>query len=267
MGRIHGRVGGTGVKTGYEKELNRVVLHIDLVRAYEEDYRIHMLRKNTIPGLLDIAGCGVDGNSRYSYTVTGLETMKSRFEKTMIKKEDMLCFVNRLLEVVQSVKRYMLNPDGLLLYPEFMFYGDDTWYFCYVPGRKKSLGEAFHVITEYFVRKLDYEDTEGIMLAYELHKATLQENYSLEKIMDEYRVHEELRYSERETKIEEESLHEDNLFSLGEEYEPIEDVETIREMGRWNPLKRTADRLKKSKWGNWKDLILETDRQDGEEPL
>ena len=113
--------------------------------------------------------------------------MKSLFEASVIKKEDMLGFVNRLMEVVKALRRFMLNPDGLLLYPEFIFYGENTWYFCYLPGRKKSLCEAFHVITEYFVRKLDYEDTEGIMLAYELHKATLQENYDLEKIMDEYR--------------------------------------------------------------------------------
>lgn len=261
------------MKTGYEKELNRVSLHIDIPRLYEENYQIHMLRENKIPGLLEISGCGMDGKSRYSYIVTGLMSMKSVYEAASIKKEDMLCFVNRLMEVVKALRRFMLNPDGLLLYPEFMFYGEETWFFCYLPGRKKSLCEAFHVITEYFVRKLDYEDTEGIMLSYELHKATLQENYDLEKIMDDYRLHEEKRHStELKSEMVRESetrLPQENLFSLEEEaYEPVADVETIREMGgRWKPWKKTADRLKKARWGSWKDLILETDGQEGEELL
>ena len=259
------------MKTGYEKELNRVSLHIDIPRLYEEDYQIHMLRENKIPGLLEIAGCGMDGKSRYSYTVTGLLSMKSLFEASVIKKEDMLGFVNRLMEVVKALRRFMLNPDGLLLYPEFIFYGENTWYFCYLPGRKKSLCEAFHVITEYFVRKLDYEDTEGIMLSYELHKATLQENYDLEKIMDEYRIHEEKRRGPEpvnaDTPEDGEQLSRENLFSLEEEeYEPVADVETIREMGgHWSPWKKTADRLKKTKWGSWKDLILETDGKEEED--
>lgn len=259
------------MKTGYEKELNKVCLHIDLPQVYEEDYQIHMLKENEIPGLLDITGCGIDQKSRYSYVVTGMISMKTMFEAAPIKQEDMILFVNRLMEVVKSLRRYMLSPDGLMLYPEFMFFGGDTWHFCYLPSRKKPLCEAFHVITEYFVKKLDYEETEGILLAYEIHKATLQENYDLEKIIDEYREHEEKRREGEGIRMTEGNgnMPEENLFSLEEEeYVQTPDVETIREIGgHWKPWKRAADKLKKGRWGNWKDLILETDGQQDEEPL
>lgn len=263
------------MKTEYEKGLNQVCLHIDLPRIYEEDYRIHMLRENQIPGLLKVTGCGVDGKSRYSYDVTGMMSMKAKFQTSAIKKADMLLFANRLMEVVKTVRRYMLNPDGLLLYPEFMFYGEENWHFCYLPGKKKALCEAFHVVTEYFVKKLDYEETAGIILAYELHKATLQDNYDLEKVLNEYRQHEEER-GEREGRSVERKVTEgkeygmgENLFSLEEEeYEVTRDVETLRETGgKWNPWKRSASKLKKGKWGSWKDLILETDGQKEENPL
>lgn len=259
------------MKAGYEKELNRVCLHIDLPRLYEEDYQIHMLRENKISGLLEITGCGMNGKSRYSYVVTGMVSMKTMFEASAIKKEDMLAFVNRLIEVVKLLTHYMLNPDGLLLYPEFVFWGENNWFFCYLPGRKKPLCEAFHVMTEYFVKRLDYEETGGILLAYELHKATLQENYDLEKILSEYRMHEEKRNNNDASKINEgeETLQEDNIFSVNEEeYEQAGDVETVREMGGWlGSWKKTAVRLKKKRWGNWKDLILETDGHETEKPL
>ena len=126
------------MKTGYEKELNRVFLHVDLSRLYEEDYQIHMMRKNNISGLLEVTGCGMNGKSRYSYAVTGMVSMKTIFETSVIKKKDMLTFVNRLIEVVKLLGSYMLNPDGLLLYPEFVFFGEDNWFFCYLPGRKET---------------------------------------------------------------------------------------------------------------------------------
>ncbi|MCI6467391.1 MULTISPECIES: DUF6382 domain-containing protein [Faecalicatena] len=259
------------MKTGYEKELNKVCLHIDLPQGYEEDYQIHMLTENNIPGLLDITGCGIDQKSRYSYVVTGMISMKTMFETAPIKKDDMILFVNRLMEVVKSLRRYMLSPDSLLLYPEFMFFGSGTWHFCYLPARKKPLCEAFHIITEYFVKKLDYEETEGILLAYEIHKATLQENYDLEKIMDEYREHEEKRRGEERNEMIEETggIPDDHLFSLEEEeYVQTPDVETIREIGgHWKPWKKAADKLKKGRWGNWRDLILETDGQQDNDPL
>lgn len=274
------------MKTGYEKGLNKVCLHIDLAHTYEEDYKIHMLKENDIPGLLEITGCGIDGKSRYSYEVTGMISMKAKFKDIPIRQTDILHFVNRLMEVVKTLKCYMLSPDGLLLYPEFMFFGEGTWHFCYLPVRKKPLCEAFHIITEYFVKKLDYEDTEGIMLAFEIHKATLQDNYDLDKIMSEYKAHEEKRRegnagkmpAEKEQTeeltgtsgtIERADAMQEHIFSLEEEeYVTTPDVQTIREMGvRWNPWRKTADKLKKSRWGSWKDLILETDGQQGEEPL
>lgn len=257
------------MKTGYEKGLNNVCLHIDLDHVYEEDYKIHMLKENNIPGLLEITGCGMDGKSRYSYGVTGLVSMKSKFKDTPIKQTDMLHFVNRLMEVVKSLRRYMLSPDGLLLYPEFMFFGDRTWHFCYLPVRKKPLCEAFHIITEYFIKRLDYEDTEGIMLSYEIHKATLQDNYDLEKIIANYKAHEEKRREGKTDtmKDEPEDITQEHIFSLEEEeYVQTPDVQTIREMGvRWKPWRKTAEKLKKNRWGSWKDLIFENDEQGEKE--
>ena len=68
-----------------------------------------------------------------------------------------------------------------------------------MPVQKKKLLQSFHELSEYFVKTLDYEDVEGIFLAYELHKATLQEKYDLKTIMEEYEIHEEERKKRRDT--------------------------------------------------------------------
>ena len=82
-------------------------------------------------------------------------------------------------------------------------------------------------MTEYFVEKLDYEDEKGITLAYELHKATLEENYDLDAIMQEYRTECEEAEEEEEPDTEEaweEEEISDSLFTLDTEEEYIRDI-------------------------------------------
>ena len=174
----------------FETKLNRVCLHIYKEKHYEEDYQMPMLRRNKLDGILEVDGCEVEGRARYTYEISGMVSMKSMYSNTCIKKKEIYDIVTRILEVTETLQKYMLNPNCLVLKPEYIFNKEGQWSFCYFPDMEEDLCRLFHELTEYFVRMLDYEDTEGIFLAYELHKATLQEHYDLELIMREYKLHE-----------------------------------------------------------------------------
>lgn len=171
----------------FETKLNRSCLHIYKEEHYEEDYQMPMLRQNRLAGILEVEGCEVDGKARYTYEISGLTSMKNMYENASIKKQEIEAVIARILEVTETLQRYMLDPNCLVLKPEYIFYKEGQWFFCYFPGMEEDLCKIFHELTEYFVKMLDYEDTEGIFLAYELHKATLQEHYDLELIMKEYK--------------------------------------------------------------------------------
>lgn len=186
-------------RTEFETKLNRVCLHIYKEERYEEDYQMPMLRYNRLEGILEVEGCEVGGQARYTYEISGLTSMKTMYENSSIKKQEIESVIARILEVTETLQCYMLNPNCLVLKPEYIFYKEGKWYFCYFPGMEEDLCKLFHELTEYFVKMLDYQDTEGIFLAYELHKATLQEHYDIELIMKEYKS----RESERKKMIRE----------------------------------------------------------------
>ena len=81
------------MNTKYEKELNRICLHIHVPEIYEEDYQMPMLRANKIPGILEVNGCGIDGESRYTYEITGLVSMAVLFENKQVQKGDIEQFI------------------------------------------------------------------------------------------------------------------------------------------------------------------------------
>jgi hypothetical protein len=250
------------MKSEYERELNKVYLHLEVPEFYQEDYKMRMLAQNELPALLDVTGYGMEGKSRYRYTVTGLASMKSQFEEIPLKKKDMYGFVNQLIDVVQLLKQYLLNPEELLLTPEFIFGKDGNWKFCYLPGHKRELSESFHMLTEFFVKQLDYDDFDGMMFAYDLHKATLQENYNLEELMQQYRIQEEERRGIEEVKRHLEEKEEISFVEdrREEEYAEKIDCETLCETkSKWGGWKKEAKRLRKKCVAGMKNFILESD--------
>ncbi len=276
----------------FESKLNQSNLHIYLDKSYEEDYQIPMLQKNPIVGILPVRGAALDGRSKYTYQTKGFQTMAVIYEKKPIQQQEIQLLVMELLQIIEKLENYMLNPNCLILDPEYIFLNEKQWYFCYLPGWNGKLSQSFHQLTEYFVRTLDYGDTNGIVLAYELHKATLQENYNLGEIMKQYEAHEEERKRTMEEWREEQRqnrnrlmfgeqaegvqmrIAEDygNVFRLTEEeeqydpedtkgyYEVEEGMQAIREEGgTWKSWRKAAKRLKRNRWGSWNDFILEGD--------
>ncbi len=181
-----------------EKDWNQPCIHIDVPVPYEEDYQMKMLRYNEIEGLLRVSGIGREEESRYTYQTKGGVSLEKKYENQNVEKEMILSFIRQFMDVVENLRNYMLDPDCLLTGPEYIYEKDGRFGFCYLPVRQKSLYRSFHEMTEFFVKKLDYKDTEGIFLSYLLHRATLREDYDLREIMEEYEREEQERRAEKE---------------------------------------------------------------------
>ena len=87
------------------------------------------------------------------------------------------------------------------------------------------------IMTEFFVREVDYKDEEGVRLAYTLHKSTMEENYTIEQILEEFEREsldiKVIDYTERR----EESNYENIMIADKTEF--------------WEPIRRLLDRRKK----------------------
>ena len=108
---------------------------------------MRMLAANDIPGLLCVSGRGVNGSSYYDYNVSGKISMKAMFEKNTITGDDLQRFLGELEKVIEEVKKYLLNIHCILLKPEYIYYEEGKYYFCYYPLGKDDFWEEFHVLT------------------------------------------------------------------------------------------------------------------------
>ena len=254
----------------FENEWSQPCIHIDVCVPYEEDYQMRMLENNEIPRVMKVTGSGRNGESRYTFYTGGGISMEKKYEKEMMERDSIMNFTGQFMNVVESIKEHMLNPENLYLEPSCIWEKDGTYSFCYVPGLKKDLYDAFHKMTEFFVRKLDYRDMEGIYLAYMLHKATLQEDYDLGKILEDYLRSEKEREEERK---EENSFSRECIFNVEEEENPdsgetmyeirTDAVQVMEEKKKYGPLRKVMGKIRMGRWGDWQDMITEIDGQDG----
>lgn len=251
-----------------EKDWNQSCLYIEVPVPYEEDYEIRMIRNNDIPGLLKVTGIGSEGKSRYAYHTGGYISLAKKFEKETVDRDMIMEFTCQFIQTVNAVRDYILDPDGILLAPEYIYVKEGRYKFCYLPMSYRCLKNSFHEMTEFFVKKLDYRDTEGIFLAYILHRSTLQEEYDLRAILDEYISEEKKRREEQKQK---EDISDGTIFTVEDEgEEAVEKIYTVRpddpsameEKKRYGPIRKMIGKIRTGRWGNWQDLITEIDGQD-----
>ena len=115
---------------------------------YKEDYQVRMLKANDLEGILKMGGRGVNESSYYDYDVSGKISMKAMFERSKIKADDIKIFLRDLKIAVKEVETFLLNIHCILLKPEYIFYEEGRFFFCYYPLARQDMWEEFHVLTE-----------------------------------------------------------------------------------------------------------------------
>lgn len=242
------------IKIGYRRDLNTAYFIVESEQFYRSDYQMKMLTYNEIDGLLKVKGRGVNGKSRYEYEIQGKHSLEYLSKKGPVTYEMILGIIEDLLEVIEIMRDYLLNPNQLLLDPRSIFYEKGRYYFCYYPANEQGISESFHELTEFFVRETDYQDRSGIYVSYALHKMTISENYQICQVIEEIlNSQEECEETETEEEEYEEELYEygeedleDDLYDdWGLEEKPIGDV--LREkISGWRFVKHLFGRVSDS---------------------
>ena len=226
---------------------------------YKEDYQMKMLKANSPEGFLHVGGRGVNGSSYYDYDVSGKVSMQAMYARAKLKAEDIRHFMEQLGNVLKEAERYLLDIHCILMDPEYIFYEEGRYYFCYYPLAKQDIWEKFHILTEYMVKVADYQEEECVRLAFLLHKETMEDNYSLEKLIaacEEKKKEEtkipDIRDIRKETMIDEllEERREKTSYYDTREHDWISEQEMgssiMRETDNlWMPVKRFLNKHKK----------------------
>ena len=108
---------------------------------YKEDYQMKMLKANSPEGFLKVAGRGMNGSSYYDYDVSGKISMQAMYTRAKLKAEDIRQFMYQFGNVLKETGKYLLDIHCILLEPEYIFYEEGQFFFCYYPPATQDLWE------------------------------------------------------------------------------------------------------------------------------
>ncbi len=209
------------MKTYYKNDLKKASLILEGIEGEQEDYQIIMLQENQIEGILKTEVRYMDNQSQYHYDISGKTSFKTLHERVKLEYAGMKQLVESLLQTIRTLQKYMLNANCILLDPEFIYCDSNRFYFCYYPPCKTDSKEAFHQLTEFFVREVNYKDDDGVRFAYTMHKMTMEDNYSIEEILQTLEPQEE-EYQENYTqRMENVSVEETLVEEKNDLWEPV----------------------------------------------
>ncbi len=258
------------LEEGTSYEVNGPQLMIQSSEMYKENYQVKMIRENHIRGLLKVTVCHKDSCGQYLYDIGGLISLKAKYEKLLCQKEEIQSFLKQFIYLIDILDNYMLERNCIILDPDFIFYKDEEYFFCYYPNLNKTMEESFHELSEYWIKTIDYEDYGSVAFACGIHKKTMEKYYDLENLVRSYTEYEEEpeismvqdarkwgAMEERQLLQEEEMLFKNSWEVAYEEGEVEEKSSKVGNLLRETSIGKYLEQRKKERWGDWDDLLTQ----------
>lgn len=214
---------------------------------YQPDYQVEMIRQTSPKGILPLRLTETSEETAFLYKISDMVSLQKHYRRNKLDDKEMVWITEEIIGTVEHMKRYLLDPDHLILNPSCIFKDEQNLSFCYLPIYKKAFRDSFHVLTEYFVRELDYDNPVAIQTACRLHKYTMEKNYEIDRVIQ--RVKKEIQEERWFRKAKTENA--DSQYT-----DTIERAETHSEaQDMVKPYRESREKKKKmSKWGEWENL-------------
>lgn len=138
-------------------------------------YSVKMITANEIKGLIGCQERMLNGEALLYYDITSKQNVKSILEAQLLQMAHLQQFFVSLQRVGESLRNYLLDVDGLLLDPEFVYMDMETFEcrFIYDPQKEQSVEESLLLLMNFFMEHMDADDmklTEGVYQVADLLK-------------------------------------------------------------------------------------------------
>ncbi len=155
-----------------------------------EEYEYGMLLKNEIAHILPFHVMTVNGKRQLIYSASGYRTLENSFDRTVIRKEQLLCIMEAVLNSIDSLNRYLLDPNSLMLTADSIFvdYEYKRVGLVYVPGWRKDIILQLRELMELLLGKIHQADTSSVVLSWKLYLLLKDDHISLKEIRHTLRI-------------------------------------------------------------------------------
>ena len=157
------------MKTEYRRDLRHTWMILSGGNVPDEEaYPVRMLTENQIGGLLSCTAARLNGELRFYYDITALYSLKTILEAEPAGKNLLEQIFASLAVMTERLGEYLLDPDGLLLDPAYVYFNTEQngICFCWYPGKDMSFQEQAGILGRALLPHLAQTDKAGVIMGY-----------------------------------------------------------------------------------------------------
>ena len=126
-----------------------------------------------------------NGVEEIYYDISSKQPITRLYAKKELKLEDMRVILRSANDLLEEIKRFLLDGSNVLFSPEFCYCnpenGKTEWVF--YPGNCKEC--SFMEMAEFFIERVDHTDSKAVDMAYRFFKKAKEDNFILGEFIKE----------------------------------------------------------------------------------
>lgn len=242
------------MKISYRRNLMKSHMIIEQKQSENiAEWEKEMIAHSNIRGMIFPEYVRENEQERLWYDISGKQALDSLFQTMHLNYEILCMLLLGIHEMLESLERFLLNPEWVLLCPECIFLDNEGQqiYFCCCPGTERALPEMFRELMEYLLAQLEHTDEKAVELAYGLYEQSVKEGFSLWELKN--LLH--MSY-EKEAKADD-----------GEDLQYMEENKKEELKKEEPPVENMSDRIRQKIMRIWEEFFSRKKKNRQEEPF
>lgn len=172
----------------YRREMNHNYMIITSTEQEAGGYECKMLSSNTIEGLLKFRVGHFEERNEFYYEITSKQPLDRILNQRPINGHEIRSLLLSIAVTLGKIEDFLLKEEQIMLEPEYIYVDPDHFkvYLCMVPGYCCDFPAAVSALLGYLIGKVNHQDKDGVVLAYNLYHESLKENYGLSDLLGHF---------------------------------------------------------------------------------
>lgn len=152
----------------------------------EIGYKLKMIEKNEIPGLLKLKYTVIDGEIYMKYNISSKIAIRDLYSRKKINSSQIKMLLQGIIEIVDKIENYLLDTNNIILTNDMIFADVDRGkiYLCYNPDYKYDFFSSFRKLIQELLSEVDYNDSTAIELIYKVNEWCSSESNDINELKD-----------------------------------------------------------------------------------
>lgn len=168
----------------YKRKANESLMVIKDERIKLNNYKIKMIMKNKIPGLLEIYTSILNGEAEINYIVSSKQSLKDLIMKGKLSYEELYNIIKSIIDLEEQLEKYFLNIEDIVLVPEYIFINksNQNIEYCYFMNEDKSFIDLFKEFVQRLIQVTNHSDKKAVTFIYEIFELCNEEGFVLSDV-------------------------------------------------------------------------------------